>query len=151
MVGDCLSHTPIFSSLFWEELADDFQMVGFVLLGLRNLHLEKACLLVEYRTENISFHKWDYFIQNQYRMRQNGIFVHGIISSVMGVCNFLCSVSLQQKFEVMDKLVLQLSLIQKAKENTSSRCESRSTQKTRRREAPSSILVSLFMFFFSSP
>ena len=29
---------------------------GFVSPGLRNLHLEKACFLIECRAENISFH-----------------------------------------------------------------------------------------------
>ena len=39
-----------------EEIADGFQIAGSVLPGLRNLHLEKACLLVEHKAENISFH-----------------------------------------------------------------------------------------------
>ena len=48
---------------------------------------------------------------------------------VKGVCNFLGSVSLKQKFEVMGGPVLQLSFIWQSKENTSSRVERRPTQK----------------------
>ena len=40
-----------------------------------------------------------------------------------GVCNFPSSLLLQQKFEVVDGPVLQLSFIWQAKENTSSRHE----------------------------
>ena len=62
--------------------------------------------------------------------------------SVGGICNFLGSVLLQQKFEAMDRPVLQphaisldgpllqLSFIQKAKENTCQRQEGWPTQKT---------------------
>ena len=50
-------------------------------------------------------------------------------SFVRGVCNFLSSVLLQQKFEATDGPVLQLSFIWQAKENTSLRCEGRPTQK----------------------
>ena len=39
-----------------EEVADSFQIAGFVSPGLRNLHWEKACVLVECRAENILFH-----------------------------------------------------------------------------------------------
>ena len=45
------------------------------------------------------------------------------------VCNFLDSVSLQQKFEAMGGPLLQLSFIWQAKENTSSRVEGRLKQK----------------------
>ena len=48
---------------------------------------------------------------------------------VQEVGNFLGSVSPQQKFEVTDRSVLQLSFIWQAKENTSSRREGRLTQK----------------------
>ena len=49
---------------------------------------------------------------------------------VRGVCNFLASVSPQQKFEATDGRVLQLSFIWQAKENTSWRLEGGPTQKT---------------------
>ena len=39
---------------------------------------------------------------------------------VRGVCNFFSSVSLQQKFEAMERPVLQFSFIWQSKENTSS-------------------------------
>ena len=45
------------------------------------------------------------------------------ISFVVGVCNFIGSVSLQQKFEVAYGPVLQLSFIWQANENTSWRHE----------------------------
>ena len=38
-----------------EEVADGFGIGGFVSPGLRNFYLEKACLLVEHKVENISF------------------------------------------------------------------------------------------------
>ena len=73
-----------------------------------------------------------------------------IHSTVRGVCNFLGSVSLQQKFEAMDGPVLQLhvtaQVFQKAKENTSLRLEGGTTQKMRR-DPPSSILAPLICFF----
>ena len=71
------------------------------------------------------------------------------IKGVKGICNFLGSVSLQQKFEAMVGPVLQLSFIWQAKENTSLRCEVRPTQKTQG-EAPSSIWL-LFLCFFLHP
>ena len=55
MVG-CLSIPSSSSVLSREDVADGFQIAGSVLPGLRNLHLEKACLLVEHKAENISFH-----------------------------------------------------------------------------------------------
>ena len=67
---------------------------------------------------------------------------------VREVCNFLGSVSLKQKFEVMGGPVLQLSFIWQSKENTSSRVERRPTQKRWRDERESSILAPLFMCFF---
>ena len=42
-----LSHPPRSPVLTREEVADGFQIDGFVSPGLRNLHLEKPCLLVE--------------------------------------------------------------------------------------------------------
>ena len=39
-----------------EEVADGFGIGGFVSPGLRNWHLEKTCLMVEHRAEDISFH-----------------------------------------------------------------------------------------------
>ena len=41
-----------------EEVADGFQIAGFVSPGLKNLHLEKACLPVECRAESISASNW---------------------------------------------------------------------------------------------
>ena len=49
---------------------------------------------------------------------------------VRGVCNFLGSVSLQQKFEATEGPVLQLSFIWQAKENTPLRREGGPTQNT---------------------
>jgi len=43
-------------SAYGKEIADDFQIDGLVSPGLRNLHFEKACLLVVLRIENISFY-----------------------------------------------------------------------------------------------
>ena len=50
------SHVSSFS-LSREEVALGFQIAGFASPGFINLHLEKTCLLVEQRAENISFHK----------------------------------------------------------------------------------------------
>ena len=55
---------------------------------------------------------------------------------VRGVCNFLGSVLPQQKFEVTDGSVLQLSFIWQAKENTSSRHEGGPTQTIWREQKP---------------
>ena len=52
----CLSLPPSSSVLTGQKVADGFQGAGFLSSGLRNLHLEEACLLVEHRAENISFH-----------------------------------------------------------------------------------------------
>lgn len=52
----CLSLPPSSLVLTGEKVADGFQVAGFLSSGLRNLHLEEACLLVEHRAENISFH-----------------------------------------------------------------------------------------------
>ena len=90
-------------------------------------------------------------------------------TDVRGVCNFLSSVSLQQKFEAMDASVLQPCVISldtsvlqlcvtaqfylKAEENTSSRHEGGPTQKMSREKKPSSgsILAPLFICFFLHP
>ena len=72
------------------------------------------------------------------------------IGVVGGVCNFLSSVSLQQKFEVMDRPVLQLNFIWQAKENISSRPEDRPTQK-KRRDVPLLNFGSSFYMFFLLP
>ena len=64
------------------------------------------------------------------------------------VCNFLDSVSLQQKFEAMGGPLLQLSFIWQAKENTSSRVEGRLKQKMWIEERESSVLAPLFNMFF---
>ena len=82
---------------------------------------------------------------------------------VGGVCNFLGSVSSQQKFErtggwtSVTAPCYQLSFIQKAKENTSSRHEGGPTQKTQREEKPEVqfgllfLYVFCFVFFFLFP
>ena len=51
-----LTHLLNSSALTTGEVADGFQIAGFISPGLRNLHLEKACLLVEPRAENILFY-----------------------------------------------------------------------------------------------
>ena len=53
-----LSHPPSSSALPRDEVAGGFQIAGFVSPGLRNFYLEKACLLVEYKAGNISFHRY---------------------------------------------------------------------------------------------
>ena len=67
---------------------------------------------------------------------------------VIGVCNFLGSVLLQQKFEAMDGPVLQLSFIWHAKENTFLRCEGRLTQKTQKQERPEAQFWLLLLHVF---
>ena len=47
---------PSLSALTGEEVGDGFQRADFVSPGLRNLHLEKSCLLEDFRAEHISFH-----------------------------------------------------------------------------------------------
>ena len=59
------------------------------------------------------------------------------VPSVREVCDFFSSVLPQQKFEVTDGPVLQLSFIWQAKENTSSRCEGGPIQKAQREESSS--------------
>ena len=70
---------------------------------------------------------------------------------VQGVCNFLGSVSPQQKFEAMDGPVLHHSFICQTKENISLRCEGRLTQKTQREERPEAQFWLLFLYAFSPP
>ena len=82
---------------------------------------------------------------------------------VGGVCNFLGSVLSQQKFEAMDGLVLQLyvtssvkpvlqlSSIQKLKENTPSRHEGELTLMIHREEKPPGQSWLLFLCFFLLP
>ena len=50
------------SALTGQEVANGFQITGFVSPGLRNLHLEKAYFLVERRAKNISFH-WEKYME----------------------------------------------------------------------------------------
>ena len=80
---------------------------------------------------------------------------HGTID-VRGACHFLCSVSLQQKFETTDEPVLQLSFIWQAKKNTSSRHEGGRTEIRKMKRSSSSIFAPLFIyiyiyFFFPPP
>ena len=70
---------------------------------------------------------------------------------IRGVCNFLGSVLPQQKIEVTDGSVLQLSLIWQAKENTSLMHEGGRPKRCEEREAPGSVLASPFICFFSLP
>ena len=60
---------------------------------------------------------------------------HGTVC-VREVCNFLGSLSLQQKFEATDGLVIQLRLIWQTKGNTPSRHEGGPAQEMRREEEP---------------
>ena len=46
---------PSSSALTREEVVDGFQIAGFVSPGCRNLHLEKACLLVEVKQKTFHF------------------------------------------------------------------------------------------------
>ena len=76
MVNLADGHLPLTSlkllCAYWEEIAGGFQITGFLAPELRNFHLEKTCLLVEHRGENISFRSlspwleirpyWEYFI-----------------------------------------------------------------------------------------
>ena len=50
-----LSHSPSSSALTREEVVDGFQIAGFVSPGHGNLHLEKACLLVEVKQKTFHF------------------------------------------------------------------------------------------------
>ena len=52
MANGCLFSS---SSLTREEIADGFQIAGFVSPGRRNLTLEKACLLVEVKQKTFHF------------------------------------------------------------------------------------------------
>ena len=78
---------------------------------------------------------------------------------VREVCNFLGSVSLQQKFEVMagpalqrlDGPVLQLSFIQKIRENTSLRHDGMPTQQMEEKRGPCPNFDSSFYMFFLLP
>ena len=70
---------------------------------------------------------------------------------VGGVCSSLGSVSPQQKFEVMDGPVLQLSFIWQAKENASWRHEGWLTQKFQREERPEAQFWLLFLWVFLLP
>ena len=54
-----------------------------------------------------------------------------VMPSVGGVCNFLCSVSPQQKFEALEESLLSSVLLGKTKDSTPWRSEGGSTQKTR--------------------
>ena len=56
MANGHLSYPPSSSVLTGEEVADGNQIAGFASPGLINLQLEKSCLLVKLRVENISFH-----------------------------------------------------------------------------------------------
>ena len=71
---------------------------------------------------------------------------------VGGVCNFLSSVLPQQKFEAMNRPLLQLSIFWQAKENTSSRSKGgpHKIQEEKRGPPPrlGSILAPLFVCFF---
>ena len=66
-----------------------------------------------------------------------------------GVCDFLGSVSPQQKFEVMDQTSVIPQFYWQAKENTSSRCEGWLTQKTQRGQKPLAQFWLLFLYIFS--
>ena len=86
-----------------------------------------------------------------------------LLGCVSRVCNFLGSVSSQQKFEatdikalsvsqLLDRSVLQLSFIPKIKENTSMTCEGMPTQKTQREERERERCPALlFLYVFSLP
>ena len=50
-------HIPQLLIAIWEDVAGGFHIAGFFSPGLRYLHLENACFLVEHRAENISFQK----------------------------------------------------------------------------------------------
>ena len=78
------------------------------------------------------------------------LFTLKLFVTVRGVCNFLGSVLLQQKFEVTDRSVLQLSFIWQVNENTSLRHEGEPTQKTQREEKPAQFWL-LFLYVFSPP
>ena len=57
--GYCSSYIlPSSWVLTWKERANGFQTAIFALPGLRNLHLEKNCLLVEHKAENILFNNY---------------------------------------------------------------------------------------------
>ena len=84
-----------------------------------------------------------FFLVNTIKEKQSSLFPSCIFNKdpVRGVCNFLSFVSWQQKFEAVDGAVLQLSFIQKAKENTYLRCAGRLTQKRKEKRSPSSSIL----------
>ena len=99
----------------------------------------------------IRVHSWYFVLVLQFWTNVQWHFCH---YGVGGVCNFLGSVSLQQKFEAMDGLVLQLSFIWQAKENTSSKHEAgQPKRREEKREWSSEGLYfdSSFYMFFSPP
>ena len=69
------------------------------------------------------------------------------IRDVGAVCNFLSSVSLQQKIEATRRTSVAAQFIWQAKENTSLRRGQANPKDMKRREVPGSILAPLFMFF----
>ena len=71
--------------------------------------------------------------------------------NVGGVYTFLGSVSLQQKFEVMDTRSVTAQFYWQTKENTSLRHESGPTQKTQREESPRLNFGPSFYMFFLLP
>ena len=73
------------------------------------------------------------------------------LSIGQGVCTFPSSVSPQQKFEETDGPDLQLSFIWQAKENASSRHEGGLFQKIQREKRPVVQFWLLFIYFFSPP
>ena len=71
--------------------------------------------------------------------------------NVGGVYTFLSSVSLQQKFEVMDRPSVTAQFYWQAKENTSLRHESGPSQKMQREESPGLNFGSSFCMSFLLP
>ena len=49
------SHMPPATQHTGEEADDGFQKAGFISPWFINLHLDKVCLLIEHRAENILF------------------------------------------------------------------------------------------------
>ena len=56
-------YPPVSQRLPGRKVANGFQIAGYVSPGLINLHLEKSCLLEEFRAEHISFHSTKLFPQ----------------------------------------------------------------------------------------
>ena len=71
VVDEHFTHPPQLLSITWEEVADGFQIAGFVASELRNLHLEKACLLLTSPSLRSTEHQGNFISLSFYLMSGN--------------------------------------------------------------------------------